>query len=71
MYVLIIKFEDVFSSEKNQWKKKWKNGGKYWKSQGILSGQKSGNHVQAGIGGAQNHGLSHIRRMFDRLSNSV
>ena len=34
-----------FSVKKQNIKKYWKNGNKYWKSQGILSVWKSGNHV--------------------------
>ena len=46
IYVLFAKFEESFHLKKSL-KKYWKNGNKYWKSQGILSVRKSGNHENA------------------------
>ena len=44
--VLFAKMDQVFGLKKKQkLKKYWKNGKKYWKSQGILSVRKSENHV--------------------------
>ena len=40
--VLFAKMNQVFSFKKIKLKKYWKNGKKYWKSQGILSVRKSG-----------------------------
>ena len=41
---LFAKMDQIFSLKKNKTLKKyWKNGTKYWKSQGILSVRKSGN----------------------------
>ena len=41
--VLFAKIDQVFSLGNRALKIYWKNGKKYWKSQGILSVQKSGN----------------------------
>ena len=43
--VLFAKMDQVFSLRNKTLKKYWKNGKRYWKSQGILSVQKSGNPV--------------------------
>ena len=43
--VLFDKMDQVFSLKKKTIKKYWKNGKRYWKSQGILSERKSGNPV--------------------------
>ena len=43
--VLFAKMDQAFSLKRKHLKKYWNNGKKYWKSRGILSVQKSGNHV--------------------------
>ena len=44
---LFANMDQIFSLKKKQnIKKYWENGKKYWKSQGILSVRKSGNPVK-------------------------
>ena len=44
--VLFPEMDKVLVYKSKTFKKYWKNGKQYWKSQGILSVQKSGNHKE-------------------------